>query len=90
MAMKVIPICAAAKNTSGLLERSSALFALLSPFSDWCSSLALRTETSAISDITNKPLIKISTSSIMISIYATSLLSKLTNPNRLLKKVPVK
>ena len=80
IAINVMPICAADKNFSGLFARSKALRAFISPFSAWLSNLALRAETSAISDITNKPLIKIRTSSIMISIYASGWLSKIANP----------
>ena len=68
IAISVMPICAADKNFSGLLESSNAFFALSSPFSAWCSNLDLRAETNAISDITNNPFTKIRARSIIISI----------------------
>ena len=88
MAISVIPICAADKKISGLLARYKALLAARSPFSASVSSRALRAETRAISDITNRELRKIRKSSMMISIYWLVILPKVTKLNRLLKKVP--
>ena len=89
IAINVIPICAADKKTSGVLERSKALFAASSPFEAMLSSLPLRADTNAISLITNKPFNKIRPSKMIISIYEKLVsCSKLANPNRLLKKEP--
>ena len=53
--MSVMPICTVDKNRLGALARSRAAWALRSPFLAAVSSLDLRDETKAISDIEKIP-----------------------------------
>src|SRR5438067_1168604 len=63
-----MPICAAERKISGLLDNLKAEPAFLSPFSAMASSLTLRAETRAISDITKSPFSMINPNRIRITI----------------------
>jgi hypothetical protein len=56
------------------LESSNALRALASPLSAIISNLGFRADTSAISDITNKPFNKINPNNMTISIWGVKVI----------------